>query len=148
MTYAITIWQPWCSAIVSGPKRVENRGWKPPLLAIGKRILLHAGKHFDLSGSERCARLGFDRAKADLPRGAIIGSALLVGWQDDEHDHLIQASRLVVRDYRRDPWWVGPIGWALDDVRKLHQPIPCVGRQGLWLVSQDILQQAVDQGVL
>ena len=27
--YGLTIWWPWCTAIVAGTKRVENRGWEP-----------------------------------------------------------------------------------------------------------------------
>lgn len=133
--YALTIWQPWCSAIVEGHKRIENRGWRPPEWIIGMRIWLHAGKRFDLPGWERCARLGFDRAKADFPLGAIIGSARVGGYQTDEMPKAKILSRegwlYEGADLRRDPWWVGPVGWVLEDVQPI-EPQDAVGLQKLW----------------
>lgn len=40
-THALTLWRPWAWAIIHGPKRVENRTWKPPASFIGKRIGIH-----------------------------------------------------------------------------------------------------------
>lgn len=37
------------------------------------------------------------------------------------------------------PWFVGPIGWRLEDVRTLRTPVACREAQGLWLVPQDVL---------
>lgn len=134
--YALTIWQPWCSAIVDGSKRIENRGWRPPEWIIGDRIWLHAGKRFDLPGSLRCATLGFDRAKADLPLGAIIGSARVAGYQTaqmpkaklfSKEGYLYEGA-----DLRGDPWWVGPVGWVLEDVLPL-EPHAALGMQKLWV---------------
>ena len=51
---ALTLWQPWASAICSGPKRIENRPIPPPDRIIGQRIFIHAGKTWD---HERAADL-------------------------------------------------------------------------------------------
>lgn len=40
---AITLWPEWAWAIMCLFKRVENRGWVPPLKMIDQRFLIHAG---------------------------------------------------------------------------------------------------------
>lgn len=44
---ALTLWQPWASAIAAGAKQIENRSWSPPARVMGQRILIHAGKKWD-----------------------------------------------------------------------------------------------------
>ena len=44
---ALTIWQPWASAIVRGFKRIENRKWVPPPGVVGRYIAIHAGQTID-----------------------------------------------------------------------------------------------------
>src|SRR4029077_13343257 len=87
--YALTLWQPWASAIVLGPKRVENRPWAPPSKVLGKRIWIHAGLAYDGDRHGAVARLwpwldetadGRFRNAHYLPRGAVIGSALVAGY--------------------------------------------------------------------
>ena len=40
----LTVWQPHASLIAFGYKTVETRSWAPPASAIGKDLLIHAGK--------------------------------------------------------------------------------------------------------
>ena len=42
-------------------------------------------------------------------------------------------------------WFVGPIGWVLEDVRVLRQPVCCKGAQGLWTVPEDIEARVLAQ---
>ena len=49
---ALTMWEPWGSALVYGPKDVENRPWKPPFKVSGERVLgswvlIHTGQTWD-----------------------------------------------------------------------------------------------------
>jgi hypothetical protein len=128
---ALTIWQPWASAIVAGPKWLENRTWKPPAWIAGKRIAIHAGKVLDREASEDL-RLGnilspgmlWPHDPAALPRGAIIGTARVTGYVTDS----------------TDPWFVGPVGWVLADVEPC-EPVPCRGAQGIWVVPAEVLAQ-------
>lgn len=39
-------------------------------------------------------------------------------------------------------WLTGPLGWMLDDVRALPEPIPCRGFQKLWTVPPEVLSRA------
>lgn len=134
--YALTIWQPWCSAIVQGSKRIENRAWAPPRWVLGHRIWLHAGKRWDEDGSLTCALKGFDLARENAVLGTIIGSARVTGFQleSDRASVLVgpPGSWWPGPDFRSDPWWVGPVGWVLEDVQSLAEPVPAVGKQKLW----------------
>lgn len=57
-THALTVLQPFASAIIDGPKRVENRDWRFKVPAGGRWIGVHAGKewwsHAEAAGG-RCA---------------------------------------------------------------------------------------------
>lgn len=43
-----------------------------------------------------------------------------------------------------DPWWIGPIGWLLDDVRPVA-PVPARGMPGLWEVPEGLELVEVDR---
>ena len=118
---ALTIRQPWIGAILAGRKRIENRSWRAESI-LGERILLHAGARFDRAGAMFCEAHGWSPPSvSDL--GAIVGSARVVDF--------------IVRS--RDPWFMGPIGWVLEDVRVIR-PVPSTGRLGLWTPPPDVLQ--------
>lgn len=139
---AVTLHRPWSDAIVRGPKRVENRTWEPPRSMLGKTIAIHAGKRFDESAALGIAadpRIEWPppMTDADSPQG-IVGVATLRGWLDLRSDRARTApesdeERSAVWVLRRSPWWVGPVGWWLDDVVAI-EPVPCRGAQGLWTV--------------
>ena len=65
---ALTIHQPWASAIVLGPKRVENRTWRPPATLVGQRLAVHAGKVLSREASEELLDDTFGAA----PRGSAV----------------------------------------------------------------------------
>lgn len=45
--YGLTVRDPWAQAIIWGPKRIENRGKRPPDKIVGERIAIHCGKVVD-----------------------------------------------------------------------------------------------------
>lgn len=124
---ALTIWQPWAACICHGDKRVENRGWRPPESIIGQAIAVHAGKMYDARGEQEIIRLGLEipPRRYRTAYGAILGLATVKG---------------VCRHLPEDPWFSGPFGWLLDDVKPLEYPILCRGSQGLWTVPPEILE--------
>ena len=113
---ALTIWQPWASLIVSGPKRIENRTRKPWARLMNQLIGIHAGRRVDDHAvahfSKRC------ELALPLPHGALIGFARIAGT--------IEASD--------DEWFHGPIGIPLADVVAYPKPLPMKGAQGYWSV--------------
>jgi hypothetical protein len=124
---ALTLWQPWASAIVSGRKRVENRPWAPKLIKPGERFAIHAGKRWDRSGAVACAERGFDLRRAEA-LGGVIGVATL--------DRVVRSAADLPADQRA--WFFGPVGWLLRDVLTLPRPVPARGMLGLWLLPDDV----------
>lgn len=121
---ALTVWQPWSSAIVLGHKGVENRTWAPPGSLVGSWIAIHAGQRVDdAEAFAFCRARGFE-PPADLPRSAIVGVARLAG--------VVESSS--------DPWFVGPIGWCFD-IAVAIEPVPCRGARKLWTVPGAITDQ-------
>lgn len=134
---ALSLKQPWLWAITDLDKRVENRTWKPPQWAIGQRIALHASKKEDPHGYSAIQSVKWVTIPANLPLGSIVATAKIIGWLDDAGfgdvpspclGHLVD-----------DEWFFGPIGWILEDIQKLDEPVPCRGALGLWDVPDDIL---------
>ncbi len=132
---ALTLWQPWASAIGCGAKTVETRSW-----GTGYRgpLAIHAGKHKMTADDRDVLQSGWSgmlmargyRAEDDLPLGAVVATCTLfdvvqiqddpLGFWNTEFDHLLG-------DYTP-----GRFAWLLRDVRALPTPLECNGHQGLW----------------
>lgn len=138
---ALSLKQPWLHAITDLGKRVENRTWPPPAHIIGKRIALHASKQWDFSGAGEIWRIAGKRVLGVQPQGVILATATVAGWIIDSPGEARASSSLDCEQYLESPWFFGPWGWILDDVRKLDRPIACRGMLGLWRVPEDILKQ-------
>jgi hypothetical protein len=147
---AMTLVQPMATAIVKGPKRIENRIWAPPITFIGKYILIHAGNRWD----EDYARAVEERwikapDKEHTVFGAIIGAARIVGviWYKGKKREVVAVEdapddkgRVEEIFDRNVEWYMRPqFGWVLDDVFDLPAPVPCRGMHKLWKVPEHIL---------
>lgn len=121
---ALTLRQPWAWAVTAGHKRIENRTW-PPTLGPGEVFAIHAGAAVPAAADVDTVRERL-RGRAAVPdefvRGAIVAVARVSGT--------VTASS--------DPWFTGPIGWVLEDVVPLVEPIPCRGLLGLWPVAPEL----------
>lgn len=124
---AITLWQPWAWAITHADKRVENRTWSPPESLIGEQIAIHAGKQFDESAIHLLVRCG-----GSLFFGGVVGVATLAGVTTS-------------CPAGQDTWFSGPVGWILEDVVALADPVPCRGFQGLWALPEAVHQEVLVQ---
>ena len=127
---ALTLHAPWAHAVAWLGKDIENRTWRPPASVIGTRIAIHAGAR--ASVKQRLTIASRIAEASNLPVIAILDchpaeSALvataIIGEPVTESD---------------SPWWIGPIGWPLIDVRRLPEPIPCKGRLGLWTLPEAV----------
>lgn len=165
---ALTLWRPWSDAIVHGPKRVENRPWRPYPGTLGTLIAIHAGKKYDAGVWQKSSDGwkipdGYTPPhEAQSPTG-IVGVARVVGYLDRREEKHPQQSidglrrrsettayaRLTSRVHHLDldPWWLGPVGWLLEDVVALPKAIPYPGALGLWRVPPKIVDQ-IENGVL
>ena len=131
---ALTIWQPYASALLRGTKEYETRSWAPPDGLIGEHIAIHA--------AARKPRMidGSPPPRGHWPTGCVIGSVRLAGagkivarvggiitvecWHGD---HVaVQAD---------DIWSVPSVGrwvWFVDERSELPVPLPAIGQQKLW----------------
>ena len=139
---AISLWQPWASAIPAGLKKIETRHWAPPATIIGHLIAIHAAKRFTFEERQAfCIRTPTNSAEDlafcqigvrtadELPLGCVVAIARLAGCQrtEDIPSFMLDGGERIWGDYR-----AGRYGWFLREVRPLPTPIPCVGRQGFF----------------
>jgi len=156
---ALSIRQPWAWAIIHAGKEVENRDWKDdgPSMRQARTlqnstILIHAGKGMTRGEYEDCLETmhyisgirPFPSGLAmpaftDLPRGGIVGRARLAGII---HDRIgIEYTRTDLTEARRSPWFFGPYGLVLTDVRPL--PFTMInGALGFFDVRDSLVDEA------
>lgn len=133
---ALAIKQPWASMIIHAGKDIENRTWPTRMRG---RVLIHASKKLDIE--EMYAANDLIRENIILlphtcplagmpidayPGGGIIGIAEIVDCVTES----------------LSPWFVGPYGFVLANVRPL--PFLAVrGMQGFFSVDYPDLEQAL-----
>jgi hypothetical protein len=152
----ITLWQPYASLIAVRAKPFETRAYPPPAKLIGQRIAIHAAvrKPDKLTGGippeawapaidALSASIG-DFSWHDLPRGAVVCTAVLAGAY--RLGDSIFPGRADVVEFRGPSHWdrddinIDPFGdyspgrwaWLLTDVQRLDPPVPARGKQGWW----------------
>jgi activating signal cointegrator 1 len=165
---ALTLTQPWASAVALGSKRIETRSWRTKYRG---QIAIHAGRAMtlDASFSVGCSwtwcgalrgaglRMGNGVMPHEvLPFGCIIAVATIVDCRLT--DSFTQAEL----DARRMPdgetidaysWTermmgdfsLGRFGFVLSGIQLIDQPIHCKGALGLWnlppLTEQMLLER-------
>lgn len=153
---AISLWQPWASAIAMGVKCIETRGWSTPYRGT---LAIHAAQTkegfatallatptqtaadrlelwYSMFGS---VRGGLSAMFDDLPRGAIVATCQLaaVGPVEDPRlqsllDLPRDAPRGRVRLRDLGDFSPGRFAWLLKDIVPLEKPWQCRGRQSLF----------------
>ena len=131
---AISLWQPWASAIAVGVKKVETRHWKTDYRG---PIAIHAAKRWDRHQREFAEiEYALGRLPARLPFGALVAVATIKDCRPTEE--LEQEVGAIERLYGNfEP---GRYGWILTDVRALPEPVPVTGRQGIFRVADALVQ--------
>ena len=123
---ALSLTQPWATAIALGLKQWETRSWPTHLRG---EICIHASKAFPKWAREFAA----EHNLRDLPLGAIIcvcdltecrQTHTLIGEIDDEE--------IEMGDYAP-----GRYAFKLENVRVLATPVPARGALGFWPVGWD-----------
>lgn len=138
---ALTLIRPWDQAIVRGPKRVENRDWKPPaaLLKPGERLAIHAGRKWD-AGFDAYNSEWTPPTESECPSGVVVGVATLDAVHDVKGCDVCMTCAIC-----NDPWTVGDFGWVLKGVVALAEPVPCRGAQGLWTLPPEVAARVLAQ---
>lgn len=131
------MWQPWATLMAIGAKKIETRGWSTRYRGA---LAIHAAKRFDREQRELCRdepfcsaleRVGYE--PDDLPRGEIVGVVDLVDvlptqgqlfWSPEDPE-------VAFGDYA-----LGRYAWVTRNARRLPNPIPWRGAQGLWVLPE------------
>lgn len=131
----LTLWQPYASAIINGPKRIENRKWGTPRL-VGVTLAIHAAlRRWNPTMMELLQMRKLWPGCPDperLETGTILGTARIKAVCGPEDEHA-----------KGSPWATGPVCWVLDKVSPLASPVPCKGNRGLWKIPAEIHSQIV-----
>ncbi|WP_405806238.1 ASCH domain-containing protein [Streptomyces sp. NBC_00210] len=118
---ALTIWQPWASAIAYATKRIENRDWPTDHRGL---VLIHAGRTLDPNAHE--VPLSRPFLRRPQPKGAIVAVALLDDCHPDDGYCTLWSAR-------------GRYHWRLTTVVPLARPLPWPGARGLWTPPPGLL---------
>lgn len=149
MLRALSLVQPWGSAILEMGKDIENRPWAPPQHLIGKRFAIHAGAKLDKH--DACNLLNkIKESRASYPQRAILGTVELVGYvrmdgiyptplfDDGELQRCgLNAAQVDAAVQSRWAATGSPFLWVLRAPQVLSEPIPMKGSLGLWRVPAD-----------
>ena len=141
MIYALSLWQPWATAIRVGLKKVETRSWapRPSMLSPGHVFAIHAAKKRgpDTTPAVECISdlVDADVTVGDEPRGVLLGLVRLASVQRMTPALCDQQTPL---EFRWGNWQPGRYAWFLEPVRWFETPIACIGRQGLFRVPDEI----------
>lgn len=121
---AISLWQPWANAMACGAKRIETRSW--PTSYVGELAIHAAKKVLDMRGVP--FPLGSFPCE---PYGAVVAVVLL--YECRPTDGLLDVDHLVSKEERAwGDYSPGRFAWFTREVKKLREPLPLRGRQGLW----------------
>lgn len=144
VTRALTLIQPWGTAILTLGKDVENRPWAPSPEMIGKRIALHAGQKIDKKNAWGLlgALDGVDLT--NVPMGAIIGTVEYVGHVKPNGTGHARPCDYQLCLQALESKWRAPDAHCMWTVRKpkaFATPIPCKGALGLWRIPAELLDE-------
>lgn len=164
---AVSLHQPWASAVALGAKRIETRSWStkyrgPLAIHAAKRLnkneLIHYGCVWNWCGALRGAgkRMGDGKLLWDLlPFGAIVATCNVVDCRDSGSftGHEIDAPRRPDRignslleeglqwtERQMGDFTLGRFGWVLENIQALATPVPFKGMQGFFNVPDELLR--------
>lgn len=134
---AISLWQPWASAIALGIKSVETRSWSTKYRG---PLLIHATQRFPREAREFAAT---ERALGRLPARLPVGAVVAVATLRDVRPTAEVALEVSPLERHYGDFTPGRWAWMLDDVRPLIEPVGALGGQGLWTPEPEIVRQVI-----
>jgi len=132
---ALSLWQPYASAVALGLKTYETRSWTTKVRG---PITIHASKRWgpaERDLSRNAARIHGQPLLAEPPLGAIVAIAEIAEvFRTEDIREKLSADELFFGDYDD-----GRYAWRLENVRALRTPIPIRGWQGFFPVPDELL---------
>ena len=150
---AISLWQPWASAISLGIKRIETRSWETDYRG---PLAIHAAKRLEEAQARRLKAEGVPLPDF-YPTGAIVAVCELAtivtargirNGDDALWPVLIphpKGGNLSIAhgpyERRLGDYGDGRFAWVLRNVRALERPVQLRGRQGLFDVPDELIKE-------
>ena len=144
---ALSIWQPWASLIAVGAKHYETRGWQPPRKMIGQRVAIQAARSlhgFAIADGDPQLTSIVQRVcgctPRQLPIGVIVATAMVYDVRRAEDLTDNAKLGLCIDDTERHlgDYTAGRFGWRLTSIRRLTNPVKCMGKQCLFDLPDDV----------
>jgi hypothetical protein len=137
---AITLWEPWATAMALGIKHNETRSW--PTNYRGELAICAAKRPLDEIGRLLCADL--DVGIDVLSFGCVLCVVKLQGCQPADlvinGTFALSGAEELCGNYTTGRWV-----WMTDGLRALRSPVPVIGRQGLFNLPADIESKVLAQ---
>ena len=131
---ALSLKQPFCSALVLGLRKQESRTWKIKLPHDGSGLWVAAHSPAKASpasdpGMAQLRQMWPDMPSLDqLPRSSIVGFLHV--------QEVVPIEEFAVE--RREPGCTGPFVWVIDRTIPLEAPFHCAGALGMWAPPKDL----------
>ena len=136
MIPCLSLWEPWASLWMRGPKVHETRHWPAPEKLVGRRIVVHAAKKRikpeDLEPDLR--ELLSSVPGMPLQYGMALGTGVLARCARTEDTEPASDADRVAGN-----WASGRYAWRMEDRITFPEPIPLRGRQGIFYVPTEDL---------
>lgn len=135
MLKALTIQQPFASAIIAGHKRFETRLWKPGKI---NKFILHAGRKECNAIDNHFIAQRIDNwpMNYQLPTGAALGIVRIIKCYDAVQVYHKQLkpnpSAATEIEMQLGLYRIGYFAWELEVVEVFEKPIDAVGQQRFW----------------
>lgn len=139
--HALTLYNPHAVLMALGEKRIETRSWPCPAWLIGKPLAIHAAKNSPSEYRDLCLRpvfrepliragyLGF----SELPAGKVVAVVRVVArFRTDDIRDWATVVPMPEQEWAFGDYADGRYGWLTELLHRFEEPIPAVGRQGLW----------------
>lgn len=129
---ALSLWQPWASAMALGLKQIETRNWST---AYRGPLAIHAAKRWTADEREfHAIEHGRGHMPAELPLGAIVAIGVLVDCRRTEG----LCPGITALESHWGNYDPKRFGWIFEDIEALPAPIPYKGLQGLFDVADEV----------
>jgi hypothetical protein len=136
---ALSIRQPWATLLCLGVKRYETRTWKTDYRG---PLAIHAATVFDAAARQLCLepplaswlqKAGY-RTPHSLPRGQIIGTAILVEYMATEKLRSLSVKQRLLGGFTPGRW-----AWHFTGARCFDTPMPAKGQLSLFTIDLAVL---------
>ena len=131
---AISLWQPWASAMALGLKQNETRSW--PTAYRGDLVICSTKRPLDHDG------LAVARENGIPLGGLVFGFALCVVelYECSLTATLKWHNQISEQETALGDYTPGRFAWLTRNCRRLETPVPVIGRQGFWILPPETIE--------